>query len=220
LPEVQGEFKRLIDIGCGKGIFSFELARRFPTAEVVAIDTDAQQIAINQTMARKHGHSNLRFEVQDVNALRVQDAFDFALCVDNLEHIENDQGALKRIFSILAPGGTLLCHVPAYERIWLFRKRATNFDVPGHVRPGYRLSELQDKLEAAGFIVSQIQHTYGYWETVSNNLSYLITGAEQKRVWLYALAFPFLNLLAWLGRRQEPGPQGAGLLAKAVRPKG
>jgi hypothetical protein len=34
----------------------------------------------------------------------------------------------------------------------------------------------------------------------------------------YALAFPFLNLMAWLGRKQDPGERGAGYLAEARKP--
>ena len=80
------------------------------------------------------------------------------------------------------------------------------------------LEELKEKLEKGGFEIESISETYGYLETVSNNLSYLITKANQENEMLYALAFPLLNMTAWLGRNQQPKGKGAGVLALARRP--
>lgn len=217
LPEIKGNFTSIVDLGCGKGVFTLELARRFPKARVVGLDTDAEQVRINNEIARRKGINNVEFVVQDILKMSYESEFDLALSVDNLEHIENDVEALRGIRRSLKPGGKLVCHVPALERIWIFRGMATNFDVEGHVRPGYRLEELGEKMRQAGFSVKEVKPTYGYLETVSNNLSYLITGASQKNALFYALAFPLLNLVAWFGRNQDPKSRGAGVLAHAVR---
>jgi hypothetical protein len=161
---------------------------------------------------------NVQFENVDILNLPAAPRFDCVVSIDNLEHIDDDVGALRRIFASMLPGGKLICHVPAYERIWLFRGRKPNFDVPGHVRPGYRPEELRAKLTAAGFQIRELKFTYGYLETVSNNVSYLITGAAQKNQAIYAAAFPCLNFVAWLGRHQDPKDCGAGVLAVAVKP--
>jgi SAM-dependent methyltransferase len=221
LPRVQGEFTSIVDLGCGKGIFTFELARRFPRARVLGIDIEDSQVKANQEIAKRLGHSNVQFEKLDIlklGELRHGNAFDLALSVDNLEHIEDDLAALRSIREALAPGGVLLCHVPAHERTWIFRGRSRNFDVAGHVRPGYRKEELLAKFRDSGFEVKWIEPTYGYLETVTNNLSYLITRAEQKNALAYALAFPLLNAVAWLGRTQNPGEEGAGWLVWAIKP--
>jgi ubiquinone/menaquinone biosynthesis C-methylase UbiE len=218
LPQIEKldiRFQKILDVGCGKGIFTFELAKRFPQATVVGIDTDREQIEINRTIAKKHGFQNLRFEATDILELADKGTYDLVLSVDALEHIEDDLGALRVMRSAARPGGVFVCHVPAFERIWIFRNVKTNFDVPGHVRPGYRLNELTEKLKTSGFQVLEAGHTYGYLETVSNNLSYLITGASQKNKAFYALAFPLLNAVAWIGKNQDPGLRGAGVLAIA-----
>lgn len=217
LPEIQGDFTSIADLGCGKGIFSFELARRFPRAQVVGIDIDEKQVAINREIGRKHGHENVTFEVGDILKLHAREKFDLVLSVDNLEHIADDGRALGTIHESLKPGGTLFCHVPALDRIWLFAGMRTNFDVEGHVRPGYRQEEITERIEQAGFEIEWIKPTYGYLETVTNNLSYLITGARQKNAMAYALAFPLLNAVAWLGRNQDPGTRGAGFLVRASK---
>lgn len=218
LPAIEGDFREILDAGCGKGIFSFELAKRYPKARVTGVDTETDQVRINNAIAERTGLVNARFETQDILQLQWQDCFDLVVCVDNLEHIEEDRSALHRLYAALKPGGTLVCHVPAYERTWVLFGRSVNFDVPGHVRPGYKLEELREKVTAAGFVEASVRGTFGYLETVANNLSYLITGASQKNASLYALAFPFLNLLAWLGKGQKPGGQGAGVLVVARKP--
>lgn len=219
LPSIRGNFNSIIDLGCGKGVFTFELARRYPKAEVVGIDLDETQIAINNRIAKKRGITNLRFEVRDILNHGYEACFDLAVSVDNLEHIQDDVEAIRKIRSALKPGGRFVCHVPALNRIWLFRKLGQNFDVPGHVRPGYARNEILEKLQQGGFSLEASNETYGYLETISNNLSYLITGAAQRNKILYAFAFPILNLIAWLGRKQNPKNRGAGILTLSTNPK-
>jgi hypothetical protein len=121
------------------------------------------------------------------------------------------------LLEALRPGGTLVVHVPGYERRWLLFGRRVNFDVPGHVRPGYRADELVTKLRDAGFTVESHRATYGMLETFTNNLSYLITGADQRRKGVYALVFPVLLVVSWFGQFSRP-KWGAGVLAVARRP--
>jgi hypothetical protein len=108
--------------------------------------------------------------------------------------------------------------VPGYERRWLLFGRRVNFDVPGHVRPGYRAEDLVRKLEEAGFQVTAHRYTYGPIETLTNNISYLITGADQRRKLQYAAVFPVLLAVSYLGKFSKPR-WGAGLLAVARRPE-
>lgn len=50
--------------------------------------------------------------------------FDLVTCIDILEHIENDEHAIASIYNSLAPGGTLVLHVPAkYRRFPVFKKQ-------------------------------------------------------------------------------------------------
>jgi hypothetical protein len=62
-------------------------------------------------------------------------------------------------------------------------------------------------------------YTYGIIETFTNNVSYLVTGADQRRKAMYAVVFPFLLALSYLGRHARP-TNGAGVLAVARRPAG
>lgn len=217
LPSTRGNHRRILDAGCGPGVFTMELAKQHPDAEVVGMEIDAALVDRANTIAQRAGLGNCRFEQGDVTAPSVESAFDLVLSVDNLEHVEDDVAALVQLRRALVPGGQLVVHVPGYYRRWLVFGRRVNFDVPGHVRPGYHAEELVEKLGRAGFRVASTQHTYGPLETLSNNLSYLITGADRRNRQLYALAFPALLGMSYLGKFSRPS-WGAGLLAIAHRP--
>jgi SAM-dependent methyltransferase len=218
LPATKGSYADILDAGCGQGVFSMELAKAHPEARVVGIDMDPVLVERANAIARRAGLANCRFEVGDVTQLDFDAAFDLVVSVDNLEHVEDDVTAMKVLVRALRPGGRAVVHVPGYERRWLVFGRRVNFDVPGHVRPGYRTNELVERLTGAGFDISSCQSTYGTIETFTNNISYLITGADRKRKGLYAVVFPFLLAVSWLGRSSRP-QWGAGVLATAQRPR-
>jgi SAM-dependent methyltransferase len=217
LPATDGPFRSILDAGCGPGVFSFELAKRHPAAEVLGLDLEADLVDRADAIAERAGLANCRFEKGDVTELGYTEQFDLVVSVDNLEHVEDDVTAMRGLLAALRPGGRLVVHVPGYERRWLVFGRRVNFDVPGHVRPGYTAGELVEKLATAGFEVDAERATYGILETFTNNLSYLITGADQRNKLLYAAVFPVLLAVSWLGRSSRPA-WGAGLLAVARRP--
>jgi SAM-dependent methyltransferase len=214
-----GSYQRILDAGCGSGVFSFELAKQHPEAQVLGIDSEPDLVSRGNEIARRAGLANCRFEEGDVTKLDFEDEFDLVLSVDNFEHVEDDIGAMRALLQALRPGGRLVTHVPGYERRWFVFGRRVNFDVPGHVRPGYRASELVDKLTSAGFDVMSHNYTYGALETVTNNISYVITGADQRNKVAYAAVFPLLLGVSYFGRFSTPR-WGAGVLAVAQRPNG
>lgn len=206
----------ILDAGCGRGVFSYQLAKKYPDANVIGVDIDEQQLIQNTNISKRLNLRNLCFKKADVSDLPFEGEFDLVLSVDNLEHIEDDQAGLNSLFLSLKPGGTLVLHVPGYERRWLVWKFRENFDVPGHYRPGYIREELCEKIERTGFNIESSYYTFGWLETIANNLSYLITKAEAKNKIIYALIFPLLNGIAWLGRYAKP-EKGAGILILAKR---
>lgn len=217
LPATDGNYGAILDAGSGSGVFSFELAKRHPHAQVLGIELDPELVERANEIARRAGLTNCRFEAGDVAKLEFEGEFDLVVSVDNLEHVEDDVTAMKRLRHALLPGGTLVVHVPGYERRWILFGRRVNFDVSGHVRPGYRARELAEKLVEAGFEIDRQVYTYGPTETFTNNISYLITRADQRNKGLYAIAFPALLGLSYFGKFSSPR-WGAGVLTKARRP--
>lgn len=214
LPATRGDHRRILDAGCGRGVFTMELAKLHPASEVVGVDIDTAAVNRAQLIAERASLQNCRFEHGNVTALHFQNEFDLVLCVDNLEHIEDDVAAMKNLAAALIPGGRLVVHVPGYYRRWLMVGKRVNFDVPGHMRPGYTLEQISQKLEQAGLKVTKANYTYGILETFTNNISYLISRARQENKYLYSAVFPFLLAVSYFGKFSRP-EWGAGVLVQA-----
>ena len=214
LPLISNRYKKILDSGCGQGIFTFETARRLLKSTVTGLDINKTLIERNRYIAGITGLKNCNFKYQDIAEMPLEGQYDLILCIDVLEHIEDDVKVLKKYYYALDPGGDMLLHVPAYFRQWFFLKWKVNFEVEGHVRPGYTMEDIAKKVEDAGFIILEKLYTYGWLETISSNISYIITGSKMKNKYLYAFVFPIILLISWLGRNSKPA-QGAGILIKA-----
>ena len=210
-----GEPHRVADAGSGRGMLTLACARAFRRAQVVGLDLNEQQNRLNEQVMRTLGISNILFIAHDVLRLNELGLFDAILTTDNFEHLEDDLGCAKNFLAALNPGGFLLVHVPHLTRN-LFGWHRTNWmGIEGHVRPGYTRASLIDLLTRAGFEIIRCEYSYNSLETLANDLSYLITGGHERNKMLYAVVFPFLLALAWLGTFYRPKNDGSGLIALA-----
>lgn len=109
--------QRVIEIGCGMGNFTRALLDR---ESVIALDNDAECIDRLRQQYRDRG--NLHTLVCDAADLRGADlsAFraDSCVCLNVLEHIEDDSGALQAMASILPRDGRIVLIVPAFEHLY------------------------------------------------------------------------------------------------------
>jgi SAM-dependent methyltransferase len=165
---------RLLDLGCGFGRHAFEAARR--GAAVVALDAGAEEIArVRGTFAAmaeagELAGDTLATAVQgDALALPFPDGtFDRVIASEVLEHIPDDQAAMRELARVLRPGGTMAVTVPRCgpEAInWALSDEY--HDTPGgHVRI-YRRSTLERRLTSAGLQPTGSHHAHGlhspYW---------------------------------------------------------
>ena len=102
-------FKNMLDIGCGNGVFSSEARRRTGCA---LHGVDGSNYALQQ--AKSRGFESLSL-VSDFNVDPLPfepEQFDFCLCKDLLEHLLRPEFVLREIHRVLRPGGNLLVHVP------------------------------------------------------------------------------------------------------------
>ena len=93
----------LLDVGCGPGTITADLARRLPNGSVVGVDLPAAVIEMAQ---RDLGGGNVRFEVGDVYALQFDDdSFDVVFAHQVLQHLGEPVAALQEMRRVLRPGG-------------------------------------------------------------------------------------------------------------------
>ena len=101
--------QRLLDVGCGPGTITLDLADAVAPGEVVGIDAaEAAVAAAREAAASAPGDRNVRFEVGDVYALPFDDdAFDVVHAHQVLQHLTDPVAALRELRRVLRPGGTL-----------------------------------------------------------------------------------------------------------------
>jgi trans-aconitate 2-methyltransferase len=95
--------ERILDLGCGDGRLTAQLAELVPGGYVVGIDASAGMIA----EARKHQRPNLTFEVMDINQFGFEQSFDLIFSNATLHWIKDHSRLLKKAFAYLNEGGTL-----------------------------------------------------------------------------------------------------------------
>jgi 2-polyprenyl-3-methyl-5-hydroxy-6-metoxy-1,4-benzoquinol methylase len=210
-------YQRILDAGSGTGVISFALARKFPHAKVHGIDLNRYAITMGNQIAEKLGARNIEFSTCSIDNFQVRNAYDLIVCVDILEHIKNDLDTIKALYNLADSNGILVLHVPSLYRRYPIWSKKINFDVPTHVRPGYEPHEIEAKVKETGFSILKMGLTYGFWETMANNLSYMITRANMENKVLYSLFFPLLNLISLLGAGARPKKLGAGIFIIAKK---
>ncbi len=117
----------LLDVGCGPGTITADLARRVAPGEVVGIDPSADVVA--EAAAQDDLPANLTFRVGDIYDLDVPDgSFDVVHAHQVLQHVGDPVGALREMRRVVAPEGVVavrdsdyagFCWAPADE--WLDR---------------------------------------------------------------------------------------------------
>ena len=100
--------KRVLDVGCGAGYGTAELAQT--AREATGIDVSAEAVEYAQT---HYGQVNVRFEVGSATEMPFVDAsFDLVVAFEVIEHLENWQQLLTEARRVLAPGGQLVVSTP------------------------------------------------------------------------------------------------------------
>jgi SAM-dependent methyltransferase len=138
----------ILDIGCASGILLRELIEvGFDANNLYGIDISPKAIE----NCKANGIKNC--SVMDAQHIVLNKKFDVIIASDCLEHIENDENALKNWHSLLLLGGSLYVFVPAFRILW-----STHDDVNMHFRR-YKKNELKRKLENNHFKITKS----GYW---------------------------------------------------------
>ena len=112
------------------------------------------------------------------------------------------------------PEGHFILHVPHITRQVFWWKRQNFMEIEGHVRPGYTKIQIEEMLQEAGFTIHISRYNYNSFETLLNDISFLITKGREKRKEIYALIFPFLLLLTKLFHWWPEGT-GSGIVIQA-----
>jgi len=186
--------ERVLEIGAGTGNLTRVLLPRVKS--YVASDIDQEHLA---RLSNRFVHRpNLQVRRCDLSNpadfAGIAESMDTVVCLNVLEHIEDDMQALRNIHSALSTGGRAIILVPHGQEIF-----GTLDSALGHFRR-YSHATLQQRLEEAGFRVEAILD----FNRISRP-GWYVSGKILKRRTLSPVQMTLFDKLVWLWRRID-GP--------------
>jgi SAM-dependent methyltransferase len=144
------EPRTVLEIGCGQGGLASKLARH---AAYVGLEPDPSSYSVARDRLRALPRADLRNErFEDLEGGR---SFDLVCAFEVLEHLPDDQAALERWSTRVAPGGLLMVTVPGYQ------DHFSEYDeYVGHYRR-YEPAQLEELFRSVGLDDVKVMH-YGF----------------------------------------------------------
>jgi hypothetical protein len=139
-----------------------------------------------------------------------------------MEHIADDEKVFRNFYDSLTQQGMLLISTPSDQGGSDVHDHETTSFIDEHVRDGYNINEICEKLKRAGFRRTEASYSYGPQGKTGWRLSmkYPILMLNTSRMFFlllpfyYILAWPVALIYNWLDMR-SPHQSGTGLIVKA-----
>jgi len=103
----------ILDIGCGVGIYDFNILKKFPKAKIVGIDISMPQIELATKIAKEHNFDGrIVFSLGDIENLEINNSFDYIMCTEVIEHLPDPTKAIDNIVSFCDRNTKVIISVP------------------------------------------------------------------------------------------------------------
>ena len=219
----------ILDAGSGFGQYTYHIARLSQNYNITGVDVKEEQIADCNNFFGKIGLGDrVKFEEADLTKYSQKNKFGLILSVDVMEHIEDDRAVFSNFYESLVDGGMLLISTPSD----LGGSDADEHDHDGtvhgfideHVRDGYNIGDIEEKLRTAGFSKVDARYSYGTAGHISWILSMkwpiLMLGASKLLFiilpFYYIIFYPWCLILNWIDVATKHSA-GTGLIVEATK---
>lgn len=215
----------ILDAGSGFGQYSYYLSKQSKKWNILGVDVKTEQIEDCNRFFNQIGRSEqVKFEYADLTKFKQENTYDLVLSVDVMEHILEDVDVFKNFYASLKTGGMLLISTPSDQGGSDVHDDHDHSFVDEHVRDGYNINEIEEKLNVAGFQKVESVYSYGTPGKISWKLSMkwpiLMLGASK----IFFIIIPFyyiifypisfiLNYFDVSGKHKT----GTGLIVKAFK---
>ena len=223
--------QNILDAGSGFGQYDFYMASRNKDWQITGLDVKQEQIDDCNNFFDKIGLKNAFFKFGDLTKLSETDKFNMILCVDVMEHIEEDELVFQNFHKALNKDGMLMVSTPSdkggsdvhhHHDHDHHENDGTQSFIDEHVRDGYGIDEISDKMKRAGFTKTKAYYQYGTPGNIAWKLSmkFPIIMLNASYVFFivlpfyYLITFPFVLVLNWLDVNVKH-KTGTGLVALA-----
>jgi ubiquinone biosynthesis O-methyltransferase len=188
---------RVLDIGCGDGVLTYELARG--GADVVGIDTEEHGLAFaEENLKRENANGNLKYAFKNASAYDMpfeSESFDCVVCTEVIEHVQDPERLVREAHRVLKKGGQVILTTP-------YRLTEHPLD-PHHVRE-YFPEELK-KLVATSFERATITLTHHLFWLGLYTYSFPSLGRRPWGKWLINASAIYLKINPFMFEYSKPG---------------
>ena len=217
---------KILDAGSGFGQYSYRLSKIFSNSGIKGVDVKVEQIDDCNKFFNSIGlNGKVTFEIADLTTFVEPYNYDLILSVDVMEHIEEDELVFSNFYKSLRNNGMLLISTPSDQGgSDTHDHGSVNGFIEEHVRDGYGIREITEKLQRAGFSEIETRYTYGKSGSFSWKLSmkYPILMLGKSKLFFiilpfyYLITFPFCAVLNSIDVNTRH-KSGTGLLVKAYK---
>ncbi|MFD2999896.1 class I SAM-dependent methyltransferase [Pontibacter toksunensis] len=212
----------ILDAGSGFGQYTYYLSGMSRKWSILAVDVKEEQISDSNCFIRAIGRHNVLFRIADLVQYREPKSYDLILSVDVMEHILEDVEVFRNFQASLRPGGMLVISTPSDQGGSDVNGDDEASFIEEHVRDGYNIQEIQDKLKLAGFSKVKARYSYGKPGQLSWRLSmkYPLLMLNASKIFFlllpfyYLITFPVSLVLNWMDVNGNH-KSGTGLIVKA-----
>jgi len=153
----------IYDAGSGFGQYTYFMYKMMSPSNIYSVDVKEDWIKDCKYFFSLKRINNVSFATEDLTKINHQNKFDLILCVDVMEHIEDDLKVFNNFYAGLKEGGFLLINSPSiYGGSDVHHDKDESF-IGEHARDGYSKEDLEAKLHAIGFKTHSSKYTYGFW---------------------------------------------------------
>lgn len=222
LKELREKFSNtkidIYDAGSGFGQYTYFMSKKLNPYNIFSVDVKQDWVNDCKNFFKQKKISNVSFAVEDLTCINHQNKFDLIVCVDVMEHIQEDVIVFNNFYNALKKGGYLLINSPSiYGGSDVHDNEEESF-IGEHARDGYSKEDLEAKLHPLGFSNYKSRYTYGYWGDKAWRLGikYPMLLLNFSKLFLlilplyYLLTFPFTLIMMNLDFRTE-NKTGSGI---------
>ena len=220
-----GKDVQILDAGAGFGQYSFYLNSKNKNWQILAVDVKDEQVADCNNFFKQIGSGEkVKFVVDDLTTFTKPNTFDLVISIDVMEHILEDVQVFKNFVASMKPGAMLLISTPSDQGGSDVNADDDSSFIEEHVRDGYNIKEIEQKLLSAGFSKVEARYSYGAPGKISWRLSMkypiLFLGSVPKILGFillplyYIIVYPIAFVLNYFDTGMKH-PTGTGLIVKA-----
>jgi SAM-dependent methyltransferase len=133
----------IYDAGSGYAQYTYFMVKHLKPCSIYSVDIKDDWIDESKKFFQAYKIDNVSFSVEDLTKINHENKFDLIVCIDVMEHIEDD--------------------VKVFQNYYHALKKDEESFIGEHARDGYSKEDFESKLHPVGFETYQSTYTYGFW---------------------------------------------------------